>query len=101
MRKRKLLSKEKIQQIVKQHKPTIPEIEQLGAIAEENRRQVRSRWRPRKRKAKQQLKSTDYLSVEQFAKVINLVKSEADEVRAKSSYLCRAVVNEMLIILMA
>jgi len=101
MRKRKLLSKEKIQQIVKQHKQTIPEIEQLGAMAEAHRRQVRSRRRPRKRKAKQQLKSTDYLSVEQFAEVIDLVKSEADQARAKSPYLCRAVVNEMLIILMA
>jgi integrase len=101
MRKRKLLSKEKIQQIVKQHKQTIPEIEQLGAMAEAHRRQARSRQRPQKWKAKQQLKSTDYLSVEQFAEVIHLVKSEADEARAKSSYLCRAVVNEMLIILMA
>ena len=58
MRNRKLLSKEKIQQIVKQHKQTIPEIEQLGAMAEEHRHQVRSRRRPRKRKVKQQLKST-------------------------------------------
>jgi len=56
---------------------------------------------PRKRKAKQQLKSTDYLSEEQFAQVIHVVKSEADQARAKSPYLCRAVVNEMLIILMA
>jgi len=101
MRKRKLLSKEKIQQIVKQHKQVIPEIEELGAMAEEHRRQVRSRRRPRKRKGKQQLKSTDYLSVEQFAEVIHLVKSEADQARGKSPYLCRAVVNEMLIILMA
>jgi integrase len=101
MRKRKLLSKEKIQQIVRQHKQVIPEIEQLGAMAEEHRRQVRSRRRPRKRKTKQQLKFTDYLSVEQFAEVIHVVKSEADEARAKSPYLCRAVVNEMLIILMA
>ena len=101
MRKIKLLSKEKIEQIVKQHKQTIPEIEQLGAMAEEHRRQVRCRRRPRKRKVKQQLKSTDYLSVGQFAKVISFVKSEADEARAKNSYLCRAVVNEMLIILMA
>ena len=41
MRKRKLLSKEKIRQIVKQHKQTIPEIEQLGAMAEEHRQQRR------------------------------------------------------------
>ncbi len=101
MRKRKLLSKEKIQQIVRQHKQVIPEIEQLGAMAEEHRREVRSRRQPRKRKAKQQLKSTDYLSVEQFAEVIHFVKSEADEARAKSSYLCRVVINEMLLILMA
>ena len=101
MRKRKLLSKEKIQQIVRQHKQTIPEIEQLGAMAEEHRREVRSSRRPRKRKVKQQLKSTDYLSVEQFAKVIRFVKAEADQARAKSPYLCRAVINEMLLILMA
>ena len=101
MRKRKLLSKEKIQQIVRQHKQTIPEIEQLGAMAEEHRREVRSRRRPRKRKTKQQLKSTGYLSAEQFAKVMRFVKVEADEAKIKSPYLCRAVVNEMLIILMA
>jgi hypothetical protein len=88
---RKLLGKEKIRQIVKQHRQTIPEIDQLGAMAEEHRRQVRSRRRPRKRKVKQQLKSTDYLSVEQFAEVINFIKAEADAARAKSPYLCRAI----------
>jgi integrase len=101
MRKRKLLSKEKIQQIVKQHRQTIPEIEQLGAMAEEHRRTVRSRRRPRKRKVKQQLKSTDYLSIEQFAEVKRFVKAEADAARARSPYLCRAIINEMLLILMA
>jgi len=101
MRKRKLLSKEKIQQIIEQHKQIILEIEQLGAMAEEHRREIRSRRRPRKRKAKQQLKSTDYLGVEQFADVIGFVKAEADQARAKSLYLCRAVINEMLLILMA
>jgi len=101
MRKRKLLSKEKIQQIFKQHKQTIPEIEQLGAMAEEHRRQVRNCRRPRKRKVKQQLKSTDYLNVEQFAEVMRFIKAEADDARARSPYLCRAVINEMLIILMA
>ena len=101
MRKRKLPSKEKIRRIVKQHKETIPEIEQLGAMAEEHRRTIRNRQRPRKRKGKQQLKSTDHLSVEQFAEVMSLVKSEADEARARSPYLCRAIINEMLLILMA
>ena len=33
MRKRKLLSKEKIQQIIRQYKQRIPDIEQLGAMA--------------------------------------------------------------------
>jgi len=98
---RKLLSKEKIQQIVKQHKQTIPEIEQLGAMAEEHRRAVLNPWSQRKRKVRQQLKSTDYLSVEQFTEVINFVKAEADEARAKSPYLCRAVINKILLILMA
>jgi integrase len=101
MRKRKLLSKEKIQQIVRQYKQTIPEIEQLGAMAEAHRREVRSRRWPRKRKVKQQLKSTDYLSVEQFAEVMGFVRAEADAARAQSPYLCRAVMNEMLLILMA
>jgi integrase len=100
-RKRKPLSKEKIQQIVRQCKQTIPEIEQLGAMAEEHRRTVRSRRRPRKRRVKQQLKSTDYLSVEQFAEVMTFVKAEADEARSRSPYLCRAIINEMLLILMA
>ena len=38
MRRRKPLSKDKIQQTVRQYKQTIPEIEQLGAMAEEHRR---------------------------------------------------------------
>jgi integrase len=70
-------------------------------MAEAHRRQVRSRQAPRRRKAKQQLKSTDYLSIEQFAEVIRFIKAEADAARARSPYLCRAVVNEMLLILMA
>ena len=101
MRKRKLLSKEKIQQIVRQYKQTIPEIEQLRTMAEAHRQEVRNRRRPKKRKTKQQLKSTDYLSVEQFAEVMSFVKAEADTARAKSPYLCRAIINEMLLILMA
>jgi integrase len=100
-RKRKLLSKGKIQQIVRQHKQAIPEIEQLGAMAEEHRREVRSRRRLRRRRVKQQLKSTDYLSVEQFAEVMSFVKAAADEARGKSPHLCRAIINEMLLILMA
>jgi integrase len=70
-------------------------------MAEEHRQEVRSRRRPWKRKAKQQLKSTDYLNVEQFAEVMRFVKAEADAARAKSPYLCRAIINEMLLILMA
>jgi integrase len=101
MRKRKLLSKEKIQQIVRQNRQTIPEIEQLGAMAEEHRRTVRNRRQPRRRKVKQQLKSTDYLSVEQFAEVMGFVKAEADAARTKGPYLCRAIMNEMLLTLMA
>ena len=98
---RKLLSKEKFQQIVKQCKKSIPEIEELEAMAEEHRRAVRNHRRPRKRNVKQQLRSTDYLSIEQFAEVISFVKIEADAARAKSLYLCRAIMNEMLLILMA
>jgi integrase len=52
-------------------------------------------------KARQQLKSTDYLSVEQFAEVMGFVNTEADAARANSPYLCRAIINEMLLILMA
>ena len=42
-----------------------------------------------------------YLSVEQFAEIMSFVKAEADETRAQSPYLCRAIMNEMLLILMA
>ena len=98
---RKLLSKEKIQQTVRQCKQTLPEIEQLGEMAEAHKREVRSRQRPRKRKVKQQLKSTDYLSIEQFAEVINFVKAEADEAKVKGLHLYWAIVNEMLLIPMA
>ena len=36
-----------------------------------------------------------YLSVEQFAEIMSFVKAEADETRAQSPYLCRAIMNEM------
>jgi hypothetical protein len=95
------MSKKKIQQIVRQYEQAIPEIVEPGAMAETHRREVRGRRRSRKRKVKQQLKSTDCLSVEQFAEFISFVKAEADAARAKSPHLCRVVINEMLLILMA
>jgi len=100
-RKQKLLSKEKIRQIASRHRNSDPDVAILAAMAEEHRRAIRSRRRPRKRKVKQQLRPSDYLSVKQFAALMQTVKAEADAVRAKNPYLCRALMNEMLLIVMA
>lgn len=97
---KRLLSKEKIRQIVGRHRTSDPDVAELAAMAEEHRRAVRSRRRPHKRKVKQQLRPSDYLTVKQFAALMQTVRAEADAARAKSPYLCRALMNEMLLILM-
>lgn len=96
-----MLSKARIQQIVRRHRESDPDVTELAAMANEHRRAIRSRRRPRKRKVKQQLRPSDYLSVGQFATLMQTVKAEADAARAKSPYLCRAIINEMLLIVMA
>ena len=99
MKRKPLLSKRKIREIAKSYDD--PEIEQLAAMAEQYRRTVRSTGKARKRKQKKYLKSTDYLTVEQFAVVMKIVIAEADSARTKTKHLNRAVIKEMLVILMA
>jgi integrase/recombinase XerD len=98
-KKKRLLSKRRIREIV--GRCTDPEIETLAAMAEEHRRAARSTGKARKRKQKKYLKPTDYLSVEQFAAIMRVVTNEADIARTRTNYINRAVINEMLVILMA
>jgi integrase/recombinase XerD len=99
MKKKTLLSKSKIKEIVK--RSTDPEIAELAAMAEQQRKFIRSAGKTRRRKQKKYLKSTDYLSVDQFAAVMNIVIAEADSAREKTKHINRAVINEMLVILLA
>lgn len=94
-----LLSKRRIREIAGRY--TDPDIVALAAMAEKHRRYVRSSGRRKKRRQKKYLKSTDYLSVEQFATIMQVVTNEANIARTRTKYINRAVINEMLIILMA
>ena len=67
----------------------------------QHRRTVRSADKVRKRKQKKYLKSTYYLTIEQFAAVMKIVIADADSARAKTKHLDRAVINEMQVISMA
>jgi len=96
-----MLSKAKIREIVKRYRENDPDVAALAAMAEEHRKDARkSRKRRNKRKAKTHPKPTDHLSVEQFARIMEVLRSEADAARVKSRYINRAVLNEMLVIVM-
>lgn len=96
-----VLSKAKIREIAMRYRDSDPDVAALTAMAEEHRKVARkSRKRRNKRKVKTYLKPSDFLSVEQFARIMEVVRSEADAARAKSKYINRAVLNELLVIVM-
>ncbi len=99
MRRKTLLSKQRIKDIASLY--TDPEIKTLAAMAVKHRRYVRSSGQWKKQKQKKYLKSTDYLSVEQFAAIMQVVTNEASITRTRTKYINRAVIIEMLIILIA
>jgi integrase len=100
-KKKAILSKARIAEFARSHRDGDQDIVVLALMAEKQRRAIWAAKKAKKRKPKKYLRSTYYLSIEQFAKVMAVVKSQADAARAKSKYLSRAVINEMLIIIMA
>jgi len=97
-----VLSKEKIQQIANRYKNSDPDVAILADMANEHRKVIRQGNRPkkRKRKAKPHLKPTDHLSIEQLTRIMNFVQSEADTAMGRNRHINRAVLNEMLIIVL-
>jgi len=96
-----ILSKQRIREIASRHRDDDPDVAALAAMAEEARKAARKpRNRRNKRKAKTYLKPTDHLSVEQVGRILEIVQSQADAARANSPYRSRAVLNEMLIVVM-
>jgi len=97
-----ILSKRAILDIAGRHMDTDPDVAVMAAMAEEQRKSIRQGKKPkkRKRKAKPHLKPTDHLSLEQFARIMDVVQSKADTTKARNKYINRAAINEMLIIVM-
>lgn len=88
--------------MVKRYRDSDPDVAVMAAMAEKHRKSVRQGKKPkkRKRKAKTHLKPIDYLSIEQFAKIMAVLRREADLARARNRYINRAVLNEMLVVVM-
>ena len=95
------LSKRRIREIASQYTNADPDVVALARMAEKHRQAVRAAKKAKRRKPKNYLKPTDYLTPEQFAKIVQVVRSKAKAARAKDSCMNRAVLNEMLIILLA
>ncbi|GEM_PF-2160714 len=95
-----ILSKQAICEIVKRYGANDPDVTVMAAMAEERRKEVRKSKKRNKRKVKTYLKPTDYLSVEQFAQIMEVLQNDADPTNTKNKHLNRAVLNEMLVIVM-
>ena len=80
-----ILSKRAILDIAGRHIDTDPDVAVMAAMAEEQRKSIRQGKKPkkRKRKAKPHLKPTDHLSLEQFARIMDVVQSKADTTKAR------------------
>lgn len=93
-----LLSKNRIAEIKKTASGNMVKV---CIMAEKYRQYKRQKDKRAKQKPKKYLKSTDYLSREQFATILKYVVSRANKDRQRTQNLTRAIFNEMLIILLA
>lgn len=102
-RNKKLMTKQTIQQVSREHATGDPRIADLAWMAEQYRQIARNtKKRPgKRRRAKEQLNPTDYLSPAQFAQIIDYLQEQADQARLGGRNIGRAVRAEMLITLMA
>ncbi len=96
-----LLSKNRIAEIKKTGQIADADIKKLCQMAEKFRQYSRQKDKRAKQKPKKYLKSTDYLSSEQFAKILCYLVRKADIDRKRTQTLTRAILNEMLVILLA
>jgi integrase/recombinase XerD len=104
MAKEKILSRDairNIEQVLIKHCPDSLDLKALCRMAETNRQHEQSKIRAKNRKPKKYLKPTDYLSVEQFAKIMQHVISAAEVSRSKTGTLTRAITNEMIVIVLS
>jgi integrase len=95
-----LLGPRRIAEIAAGHKYSRDELVVLARMAEKHRQDFWAANRAKKRKPKKYLRSTDYLTVEELRKVMDVLRSQADAARAKTKCLNHAILNEMLVILM-
>ncbi|MHC4426965.1 MAG: tyrosine-type recombinase/integrase [Planctomycetota bacterium] len=95
-----LLGKRRIAEIAAGRKHSRDELVVLARMAEQHRRDFWAAKRAKKRKPKKYLTSTDYLTVEQLRKIMDVLRSEANAARAKTKCINHAVLNEMLVVLM-
>lgn len=90
---KKILTKQQLQDYAERHGDD-PLTRDVVRMAEERRRSYYKTKRRKKRKPKDYLRPTDYLSLEQVGRIMDFVKAE------ESRTINRAVINEMLIVLL-
>lgn len=91
---KKILTKQQIKAIAYDCMNICPDVVTMARMAEERRHTYYKAKRRKKRKRKKYLKPTDYLLLEQVARILDFVKTE------EGSTINRAVRNEMIIILL-
>ena len=97
--KKTVLTKEAIREIARRYRESDPDVAAAAAMAEEYRKIVRQGKKPKKkRRPKKQLKPTDHLSLEQVARIMTMLA--ADAAQADPRYAGRAILNEMLVLVM-
>ena len=76
-------------------------IKLLTRMAESHRQYAREKAKRLRRRPKKYLKSTDYLTTEQFARILYTLSTRAERDRKRTSIATRNIQNEMMVILMA
>lgn len=89
----KILTRHQIRDYAAQHADD-PLSRDIVRMAEERRRSYYQVRRRKKRKPKKYLRPTDYLSLEQVAKILDYLKTR------KSRTINRAVINEMIVVML-
>lgn len=94
-----ILSKKRIRQIKEANIDNI-EIVMLTGMAERHRQHLRNETKRKNAKPKKYLRPTDYLTVKQFTDIMDILVAKAERSRQRTSVLTRAILNEMIVIVL-
>lgn len=94
-----MLSKRQIQSVASRYKVD-PEIQRIADMACGYRDALKASRKAKQRKPKEYLKPTDYLSLSQFTGILEVLSRDVENSKAHNGKINRAVVNEMIVILL-